>query len=300
MLHIALSFSLKAERTHYSDHQSQPRHPSLSNRSSSDSLASLQDEDHDTLAMSIDLQQPLHPHEGYSSLWEIQLELGEIPDMISNNLLTPCDEHPPQSEGGFFVFGCSPSSRLTLYDLVDEQGEIDRVAMTLFDQVEEGEEDVKEGREDSTQSEPLALFGLLSSPPYTPFTDLMEESSTGACLRLSSLDEQEYGDGDYGEELERRKEEGEEVVGDGNEDEDVDEEALEKKEGSRVLSHPLNHPIYGMLGTIGDERDDPEIDQVGNELFRHDRKDSGVFLQQGKDSGLTMEPLDILRLLAVV
>ncbi|GJJ77840.1 hypothetical protein EMPS_10199 [Entomortierella parvispora] len=250
--------------------------------------------------MSIGLQQPPHPHEGYSSLWEIQLELGEIPDMISNNLLTPCDEHPPHSEGDLFYFGCSPSSRPTLNDLVDERGGIDRVAKTCYDQLEE-EEEVKERREDSIQSNPLALVGLLSSLSYTPFKDLMEESSTGGHLRLSSLDEQEYGDSDYEEDFERKEEEDEETLMDddvgGDED---DEDASDEKEGSWVLSHPLNHPIYGMPGTIGDEEDDPEIDQVGNELFKHDRKDSGVFLQQEKDSFLVTQPLDILRLLAVV
>ncbi|KAF9999648.1 hypothetical protein BGZ79_006737 [Entomortierella chlamydospora] len=151
------------------------------------------------------------PH-SYSNLWEIQLELGEIPDMISNNLLKPC----PLSS-----YNRPASQIMQLHNHAEMEDEAEKELEKGDDDDENEEEsDYEEGEEGmawpsevSIESEPpvqnehllrkLFFFGRKASP------------STGV------YQEQEYGDGDESE---------------GEEDDN----------GWGVT---VNHPVYGMLSS---------------------------------------------------
>ncbi|KAF9106403.1 hypothetical protein BGX27_009178 [Mortierella sp. AM989] len=194
--------------------------------------------------------------QSYSNLWEIQLELGEIPDMISNNLLEPCPLSSFTRHALHFSRPC---------DHVEITGLEQKIEDEIEEELEKGEkeegEDDNDDEGDENQVWPSEV-SIKSEPPvrnkHLLPTMYSFSYKTGPTTGVDQ--EQEYGDG---EELE------------GGYDEEEDEE-----EDSR-WDVAVNHPVYGMLSSSFELR--------GGE-FRHDRKDSGVFMHGDRDYYMEERP----------
>ncbi|KAF9203280.1 hypothetical protein BGZ49_006593 [Haplosporangium sp. Z 27] len=205
--------------------------------------------------------------QNYSNLWEIQLELGEIPDMISNNLLKPCPLSNSTQHASYISQFCKDAETTGLESKVaeglekeDEEKKKEEEAYDNDDD-EEGEEDLVWPSEVSIESGPPVqseklwyIFGRKTEP------------TTGV------YQEQEYGDG-QSEEDDEEDEEDEEVV--------VRYEKDEKEKRDNKWGAAMNHPVYGMLSCSL---------EFGESEFRHDRKDSGVFMHGDRDCYMEERP----------
>ncbi|CAO3569632.1 unnamed protein product [Mortierella alpina] len=178
------------------------------------------------------------------SLWEIQLELGEIPDLLSNNLLMPCwQENHVGSTLSLPQTHSPPAWRLA------RQGSDDghEILQELEEERSEGEdeESVAIGGQDSrSASEPVDPRSIY----------LFKSKRFGATT--GEREAQEHEDGDETEE-------------------DREDNGEEKEQGSEERAKQERHPVYGILRCAqGEEMEDE---------YRHDRKDSGVFMQGPDD-----------------
>ncbi|KAF9945445.1 hypothetical protein BGZ70_003802, partial [Mortierella alpina] len=177
------------------------------------------------------------------SLWEIQLELGEIPDLLSNNLLMPCWQGKHVDKTLYLLQTHSPPARrLIRHDSGDGHEILQNTEEERSER--EDEEGVAIGGQDSrSTSEPVDPRSICLSKPKR------FGATTGERVA------QEHEDGDETEE--DRKDDGE-----------------EKEQGSKERTKPEPHPVYGMLRSAQGEEEDE---------YRHDRKDSGVFMHSPED-----------------
>ncbi|KAF9357709.1 hypothetical protein BGX26_003228 [Mortierella sp. AD094] len=203
--------------------------------------------------------------QNYSNLWEIQLELGEIPDMISNNILKPCplssyNRHAPQN-----MQLCNHAEMASLEHEMEDEAEEELEKRDDDDENKEEEEEEVEEEGDYEEGEEGMVWPSevsIESEPPVQSERLLRTMFFFACKSSPSTgvyQEQEYGDGDESE---------------GEEDEDEDEE-------DNKWDVAVNHPVYGMLSS--------SLELKGGE-FRHDRKDSGVFMHGDRDGYMDERP----------
>ncbi|KAG0312912.1 hypothetical protein BGZ99_009208 [Dissophora globulifera] len=181
----------------------------------------------------------------YATLWEIQLELGEIPDMISNNLLEPC----PTS---------SSSLRFDAYYLSAHnpcKGQVvgkDQETVMIKDVDVKKDVEGKGKEEEAFVHRQREVSVVDSEPPtrnrrlvWPTFLFLFKNGSRPGIVPCPNNEGEDEGE---------VKEEG-------------------KSEQREAL---VNHPVYGMLSSR----------EVQGGEFRHDRKDSGVFVHNDLSLGL--------------
>lgn len=169
--------------------------------------------------------------------------LGKIPDLISNNLLTPClQENHVDCTLSIQQTHSPPAWRLTgeasddgdeiLWDLKDKRLEGRVVKFIAYG-----------GQDSSSSSEPVGQSSIIY---------FSESKRVGATT--GEGEGQEHEDEDETEE-----------------DKEVEEE---QEQDAQERTKPGCHPVYGMLLCTQDE----EADE-----YRHDRKDSGVFMHSLED-----------------
>ncbi|KAF9437347.1 hypothetical protein BGZ76_001113 [Entomortierella beljakovae] len=191
--------------------------------------------------------------QSYTNLWEIQLELGEIPDMISNNLLEPCPLLDDTRDSSY------PSGLYERIEISYQNHEVNDEVEEELEESEERESDEEEEDDDDEGESDIVWtseLSIKSEPPVQnehplpskSIFDFRASQSTGAYL------EQEYGDR--------------------VEKELFEDDADEDEERGGKWDQVVNHPVYGMLSS--------SLELQGGE-FRHDRKDSGIFLQLDRD-----------------
>ncbi|KAK3808419.1 MAG: hypothetical protein J3Q66DRAFT_373979 [Benniella sp.] len=175
------------------------------------------------------IDEPSLSPQSYANLWEIQLELGEIPGMISNNLLEPC-----RPSVAWPTATRVPSISMTerqSYDHYEQEASVI-------------EQDVADEEFSSKAESPECFW------PRTAFFDLTD----------SSKGTRGYYDTEYGDE----------------------EEELDYERTLQDLS--VVHPIYGKMGSSL---------EVQEGEYRHDRKDSGVFMAEDDQNQCVDESIDV-------